>query len=410
VAESGEEKTLEPTAERLREAHLSGDFAISQEIITMVALLGGLAYFFFMRHDMDMTLRHCIRDFLSFNRRMDVNPSTFGPILLEALRYAARLAGPLLLLVMILGVSATIAQTGGLRFASKKEMFRPQALSPAAGVKKLFSLTKAFDGLKALLKVILFGGVCYWTVRREMDQVLILGAMAPAQALEMTFYIVMLIVFRACLLMILFAIIDLAFQRWQYMKKLRMTHQDRKEEYKKLEGNPENRRRQRSRQMEMSRNRMIASVRQADVVVTNPTHYAVALSYAAAKAPVCVTRKSMSSISSIKSITGSGAPRLLAKGARLLAERIKAEARRHDVPIVENRLVARSLYFACELNQEIPSSLYRAVAEILAYVYRVKGKTPAQTTTGRNPRRRGSALPGIASQPRQPLHGKPQLA
>ena len=352
--DSGQEKTHEPTPERYKKAYEEGVFAFSREVVTAISFLGSLLWLACAHQSMRTACEDCLREFFAFTRYEEIDISSLGPLCLIALRYAARIAGPLLALALVLGLAANVFQSG-FHYASKKKMFDMSRLDPAAGFQRLFSASHLFEGAKAVLKAALFAVVCYWTVHSARNRILVLGAMPPLGALESSIRIALAIIFRAGILMIVFSVIDYAFQRWQHRKKLMMTYQELKEEHKEMEGDPTHRRRLRARQMELSRHRMISAVRTSDVVVTNPTQYAVALKYEAQKG---------------------GAPRLVAKGARLLAERIREEARRHQVPIVEDRFVARTIYFGVKLGQEIPYTLYRAVAEILAYVYHVTGKIP----------------------------------
>ncbi|MCX7014526.1 MAG: EscU/YscU/HrcU family type III secretion system export apparatus switch protein [Candidatus Sumerlaeota bacterium] len=364
--DSAQEKTFEPSAERLRKAREEGSVVFSKEVVTAASFLGMLVWFFLVRHAFSAAFGDCVRDFFAFTRFGEIDGGGAQVIFLEALRYSLRIAGPLIGLALVLGVAASMSQTG-FQIATKKKLFDFTRLDPVGGFTRAFALTHWFDGLKAALKAALFGYVCYATIRASLDRILIMGAMPPGQALEAAVGLAMLIVFRAGLMMIAFAAADYLFQWWQRRKKLMMSHQEMKEEMKESEGDPIFRRRIRSKQMEMSRRRTMAAVKTADVVVTNPTRYAVALRYDAAK---------------------DAAPRLVAKGARLMAQRIKDEAAKHKVPVVEDRFVARSIYFNVKIGQEVPASLFRAVAEILAYVYHLTGRIPRRRSSSRAPLRR----------------------
>ncbi len=294
-----------------------------------------------------------------------IDETTIGPCLWQAALYVLMVAFPVLAAAMLLGALGYVLQTGGIQTAPKKERFDLKRIDPIAGFKRMVSLSHWVEGLKSVLKFGIFGGICYLTIRREMDNILMLGAMPPAMALETSVKIAMKIVFNAGLLMILLALADYGYQFWQYRQKLRMSTQEVKEERKNLEGDPTSKRRQRTKQMELSRSRMMSNVAKSDVVVTNPTHFAVALRYRPGE---------------------DGAPRVVAKGADYIAKRIRMEARKHGVPIYEDPFVARSLYANCKLEQEIPYTLFRAVAEILAYVYKISGKLRSQPRlSGRRP-------------------------
>jgi len=200
---------------------------------------------------------------------------------------------------------------------------------------------------------VIVGTIAYWTVKGEMDRFITLGDLEVSGIGLYILKVMLKIFFRVSIAMIILAVIDYAFQKWQYMEKLKMTKQEVKEEHKQTEGDPAVKSRIRKVQHEVARRRMMQEVPNADVVVTNPIHLAVAIKY---------------------DRLGMGAPQVVAKGAELIADRIKALAKENDVPVVENKLLARDLYKNVEIGEEIPSVFYQAVAEVLAYVYKLKGK------------------------------------
>jgi flagellar biosynthetic protein FlhB len=206
---------------------------------------------------------------------------------------------------------------------------------------------------KSMAKLVIVGGIAYLTIRGEMDGIRELGRMEVASIAIFILKVILKIFFRVCIVMIFLAAMDYAFQKWQFEQQLKMTKQEIKEEYKHTEGDPLIKSRIRKVQMEVARRRMMQEVPEADVVVTNPVHLAVAIKYDRAKM---------------------SAPHVIAKGAEFVAEKIKALAREHNVPVVENKELARSLYRSAEVGDEVPMDFYQAVAEVLAYVYKIKGK------------------------------------
>jgi flagellar biosynthetic protein FlhB len=226
-------------------------------------------------------------------------------------------------------------------------------LNPITGMKKLASLKSLVELAKSILKITIVGGIAYAVVASEMQ---LFPSLIQTTVVDIMLFIARVafkIFFYVCLAMIVLAVLDFVYQRWQHEKSLRMTKQEVKDERKQSEGDPKVKARIRRIQIEMAQRRMMESIPQADVVITNPTHLALAIQFDA---------KQMI------------APRVLAKGAGFIAERIKEIAREHHVPIVEDKALAQVMYKMVEIGDDIPVELYRAVAEILAYVYRLKGQ------------------------------------
>ena len=259
---------------------------------------------------------------------------------------------PILGTAMIAGVAVNLAQTGFL-FTTKTLGVKLNRISPISGFKRMFSSRTLVDLAKSLLKVSLCGYIAY------LEYIKLLNEFPTYVGLDVynTFIQVMrtafLIALKMCLAMIFIALADYLYQWWKYEKDLRMTKQEVKDEYKMMEGDPLIKSKIKAKQRQMSAMRMMARVPEADVVITNPTHYAVALKYD-------------EKISS--------APVVIAKGQDYIARKIKEVALEHDVEIVENKELAQSLYSICEIDDEIPADLYQAVADILVFVYRQKGK------------------------------------
>lgn len=267
---------------------------------------------------------------------------------------------PFALPLMLSGVVANVMQTG-LFFSGKVLKPEPNKINPVNGFKKIFSTRGLADLLKSIIKVVVVGGVIYITVRDNFGIILTSSRMELAAGVSAMAGLTIEIGFRVAAIMILLAFTDYFYQRYEHEKSLKMTKQEVREEAKQQE-NPQLKGRIRSRQRQLAMSRMMAAIPEADVVITNPTHFAVALKYEQGTAQ---------------------APMVLAKGQRLIAQRIKARARENNVPLVENKPLARSLFKSVEVGQAIPVDLYKAVAEVLAFVYRLKPANRKSVVAGR---------------------------
>lgn len=259
---------------------------------------------------------------------------------------------PLFLVVLVVGFFATFLQIGWL-FTTQPLMPDLSKLDPIKGMARFVSKRSLVEVIKSLLKVGLIGWVAYKTVKGEFDQALLLLQMPVEHTVLYLAKTAALVMAKVAAIMIVLAILDYAFVRWELEEKMKMTKQEQKEEMKETEGDPHIKSKIRSIQQQMARRRMMAAVPEADVVITNPTHIAVAIQYQAGKMD---------------------APLVLAKGQELVAKKIREIAREHDIPLVENPPVARLLHSKVEVGQSIPEEMFKAVAEILAYVYSLKGR------------------------------------
>jgi flagellar biosynthetic protein FlhB len=258
--------------------------------------------------------------------------------------------GPIMAAVFITAILSNILQVGLLLSG---ESIKPKLskLNPLKGFGRLFSVQSLMEFVKSMAKLLIVGLVSYFAVRSELDRIPSLMDMELQAIMAYILITTLKITIICALAMVVLVAADYAFQKWQFEKRIKMTKKEVKDELKTSEGDPLIKSRIKSIQMEMSRKRMMQDVPQADVVITNPTHFAVAIKYDSAVM---------------------GAPQLLAKGAGEVARRIKALAREHHIPVVENKELARNLFAAVDIGQEIPVDLYQAVAEVLAYIYKLK--------------------------------------
>ena len=348
--QSGQEKTEEPTERKLQEARKKGDIAKSMEVPSAAVLLGGVILLYFTAGYMLNRVGGMMQYYLGNLDQMDVTPGNMPAISLQATMAAVAVLWPLMLTVFLLALLANYFQVGFL-FTTEKMTPKLEKIDPLQGFVRLFSKQAMANFVKSIAKMGLVGYIAYDTVRDSVDQILPLMDKAPYPILlfmaEVSFWIFL----KCALLIAIIAAADYAFQRWQFMEKMKMTKQDLKDEGKQTEGDPHVKGRIRSIQMEMARKRMMSEVPKADVVITNPTHLAVAVKYDAM---------------SMK------APMVLAKGAGTIANKIKEVAKEHGVPVVEDKPLAQALYKAVEINESIPENLFQAVAEVLAYVYNLR--------------------------------------
>ena len=273
-------------------------------------------------------------------------------VLVSVLQMFLKIMIPLLVAALLCGFIFNIVQVG-FNLTTKNMSPKFERISMFKGFKRIISKRTLIDLVKAIIKIVLLGWVAYSEYRKRIASFPSLMGEDLVYAIPAAMSILLSVALKLGLAFAIFAPFDYMYQRWKHNKDLMMTKQEVRDEYKLTEGNPQIKSRISQKQRQMSRMRMVQAVKDADVVITNPTHYAVALSYKEEK---------------------NKAPVVIAKGKDYLAQKIKERARDHEIEIVENRPVAQSLYFFCEVGDEVPEDLYKAVAEILAYVYRLKTK------------------------------------
>ena len=359
-SESGADKSEEPTEKRLRESREKGQIARSKELNTLAVTLGGFGGMLAFGGSIGNAMLNIMRGNFELSRDVIMDENSMGLWLAASGQIALEALLPLLVLLLIVSIAGPIS-LGGWLFSAEALMPKFSRMNPLAGLKRMFSMQALVELLKALAKflVILVVGV---SVLSSWQGDLLAIAHEP---IEMAIIHSMTIVGWSALWMscglILIAAVDVPFQLWSTKQKLMMTKQEVRDEYKDSEGKPEVKSRIRQLQREMANSRMMQAVPEADVVITNPTHFAVALKYDAEKG---------------------NAPVLLAKGGDFTALKIREIANEHKVMVLESPALARAVYYSTELDQEIPAGLYLAVAQVLAYVYQLrqyqagKGKRP----------------------------------
>jgi len=360
---SSAEKTEEATARKLRNARDDGQVARSVELPAAAVTIGAILVMYFIGSAWMSRVAAIFAQGFKFDRKTLDNPE------LLVTTFASQMGESFLLIVPILGVTAVLAvlasgATGGYLFSLKSVLPNFGKLSPLQGFTRMFGTKAAVELGKAILKFSLVATVLWTLVNSQLDQLMALGQMGLEPALAHAGIMIGESALWLSLSLLVIALIDAPYQKFAFMKRMRMTKQEIKDEMKDMEGQPEVKAKIRQRQREMANAKMIQKVKDADVVITNPEHFAVALSY---------------------DPTGDGAPILLAKGSDFLAQRIREEAEKHGIEIFSAPPLARALYFTTKLDQSIPEALYLAVAQVIAYVFSLADVRP-----GTEPMRRPS--------------------
>jgi flagellar biosynthetic protein FlhB len=350
MAEDSDLERTEPaSARKLEQARERGNVPRSRELATLAVLLASASVIAMLGVFMFQGLHRLMRNALSFDHADVVNASMMGRNLMEAGLDGVWLYMPMAVTVVVSAVAANLMLSGWV-FSAQALEFNFSKLNPISGIGRMFSMKSLAELVKALLKGGLIAGVAGWMIWHQHDGILAL-ANEPLESAVVHFGQIALFTFLASVAAFTFIVLlDVPFQIWNYHHGLRMTKEEVRQEGKEIEGDPQIKARIRSLQREVARRRMMQAIPQADVVVTNPMHFAVALKY---------EEKGMS------------APVVLAKGSQLVAERIKQLAREHRVPIVEAPPLARALHRHVEVGEVIPGALFTAVAQVLAYVYQL---------------------------------------
>ena len=349
-SESGADKTEDPTEKRKKDSREKGEIARSKELNTLAIMLAGSAGLLIFGGALAQDLMELMRYNFSLSREVLLNPDSMGAFLLHSGKIALIAVQPVLITLLIAALIGPIS-LGGWLFAAGSLAPKFSRMNPAAGIKRMFSAKALIELLKALAKFFIILIVALLVLKSDIDDLLRIAheplELAVIHSLQVVAWSAL---WMACGL-ILIAAVDVPVQLWESHQKLLMTKQEVRDEHKDQEGRPEVKQRIRQLQRDMSQRRMMAAIPDADVIITNPTHYAVALKYDPEQG---------------------GAPMLLAKGSDFLALKIREIGAKHNILLLESPALARSIYHSTELEQEIPAGLYLAVAQVLAYVYQIR--------------------------------------
>jgi flagellar biosynthesis protein FlhB len=348
------QKTEEPTQRRLEEAVKKGQIAFSREI-TSFLVLGGFLYFITWLLPSDSRkAANMLESFIDHAGDIRLNDNNIGEILKRSIGYYGQLVAVPLAIAAFAALFSSFIQNGKIIFSFDPVTPKLEKISPLKGLGKMFSAKSLVEFLKGIIKIAIIIIVIYLTLYDQFNHLKVLHDDSLA---TIGYYIKELnreVLTVVCIMMAIIAAMDFLYQRHSYMQNLRMSKHEIKEEYKQTEGSPEVKSKLRALRMEKAKRRMMAEVPKADVIITNPTHYSIALKYdgAKSKAPICI-----------------------AKGIDKVAFAIREIAKDNDIPIIEDRPLARAMYDKVELDEEIPVEYYKAVAEIISYVYKIKGKS-----------------------------------
>lgn len=350
---AGDSKTEKATSKRRKDERKKGNIFVSKDLIALVSMLGVFYSIKLLFPGMYRSMKDCMFRYMNYaSSRTDITDGLMAEIAISSVRTFVQIAIPVILIAMLIGVVATLAQT---RLLFSMESTRPKfsRLNPLEGIKKLFSLKSFVEVTKNVIKITILLYILYNFIK---DRFIELSRTMDMDILSSSSYMlesVIDMVFKVSIGFIAISVLDYAYQWWEYERQIKMSKHDVKEESKQMEGNPEIKGKIRQLQRQRAMSRMMQAVPTADVVIKNPTHYAVALKY---------------------DIEKDGAPIMVAKGQDELALRIIKTAEENNVSVIENKPLARSIFSQTEINGEIPMEHYSEIAEILVYIYQLNNK------------------------------------
>lgn len=347
------EKTEPATPRRREEARKKGQVAKSGEVGTAFTVLAAFVMLNSFAPYMGRHLKEIVHYYLTNMSAWDGDALGFQEMFLFALMKLALIVGPILLGLLVIGVLGQVIQVG---FHSSSEALMPKfsRINPMEGFKRIFSKRALVEFAKSVAKIFLVGYLVYTQVRQNLAWLPQISLFSLGDSIGLMTNSIYRMGLQVGLFLLIIAAADYWWQRREFEDSIKMSKQEIKEEYKQMEGDPQIRAKIRQRQRQMASQRMMAAIPTADVIITNPTHYAIAISYKPEEM---------------------GAPQVVAKGMGIIAARIREEGQKHNIATVENAPLAQALYKGAEVGQEIPAELYAAVAEVLAFVYRLRRKT-----------------------------------
>ncbi|RYG73858.1 flagellar biosynthesis protein FlhB [Lentibacillus lipolyticus] len=347
-----EEKTEKATPKKRQDERKKGKVAKSQDINTAMLLFLCFVMLFvsgsFMKNHLTALFRHSFTEYIHWGVTVD----SVNQVLVESLIEMAKILTPVMAIAIVAGLASNFTQIGFL-FTTDPLKMDLKKIDPIQGAKKVFSARALVELVKSLLKIVFIGAITFFVIWIYKDDMMMLAFKTAEHAIGFFGEITITMGIAAAIALLLLSVLDYTYQKYDFEKNIKMSKKDVKDEHKNMEGDPQIKSKMKERQRDMATQRMMSEVPSADVVITNPTHYAIAVKYDEAKA---------------------SAPYIVAKGTDYIALKIKEVAKEHKVMTVENRPLARSLYDAVEIDEVIPEEFYKAVAEILAYVYRLEKK------------------------------------
>ena len=351
---SSDDKTEDATARKLSQARENGQVARSSELPAAVIVIGSLVMLLMSGGWLVSRMAQIFANGFVFDRKTIEKPLLLPAHFGEQLLSSFVTVMPIMVFTVIAAIVAS-GVTGGYLFALGAVSPKGSKLSLLNGLKRIFGTHALVELAKAILKFTLVTAVLWWSLMGNMDSLIQMGQMGLEPALTAAAVMIMKSTLWVALSLAVIALIDMPYQKYAFKKLMRMTKQEVKDEYKQMEGSPEVKAQIRRRQREMANSRMMARIKDADVVITNPEHFAVALEY---------------------DPTGDGAPIMVAKGSDHMAKLIREEAKAHGVYLFEAAPLARAIYFTTEVEQQVPEDLYHAVAQVIAYVFSLEAASP----------------------------------
>jgi len=351
MADTDQERTEQPTGKRLQQAREKGQIARSKELGTASVLLSAVFGLLMIKESLAGAMVKILTIGFTLDRDQAFDPNAMGAMLPALLR---ELVYPLGLLFMLVAIAAFIGNTllGGMNFSSEAMMPKWSKLSPLSGIKRMFGVQSLIELVKSIAKVVFISLFAWWMLSSQFNHLLNLSMEGfPGGIIDALDLLLWMLIILCCALIPIVAI-DVPFQTWNHTRQLKMTKQEVKDEFKDSEGKPEVKGRIRQLQMQMAMRRMMGDVPKADVIITNPTHYSVALKYDIAKP--------------------GAAPKVVAKGTDEIAMKIREIAREYEIPIMPSPALTRAIFHSTEIGHEIPEGLFAAVAQVLAYIYQRK--------------------------------------
>lgn len=345
-----QERTEEATPKKREKAREEGQVAKSRELASVAVLGVSLIYFYFASSVLATRIMDMMKSHFARAGSTTLMIDNIQALAIDMILETVVILAPLLILLIVASLAANLMQVGFM-FSSKSIVPKLSKIDPLKGFKRMFSLRSVTELVKNILKIVIIAMIAWLTVRSEISATLPLMDHDVGEILIYVSRVSFRILATTCWVLVVLAIFDYAYQKWEFDRNLKMTRQEVRDENKQTEGDPLIKGRIRRLQREMARRRMMAAVPKADVVITNPEHLAVALQY---------VPESMA------------APVVIAKGAGFIAAKIREIAADHHVPVIENKPVAQLLYKMAQVDQAIPEAMYRAVAEILAQVYSLR--------------------------------------
>ncbi|WP_158737706.1 flagellar biosynthesis protein FlhB [Alteribacillus sp. YIM 98480] len=347
-----QEKTEKATPKKKQETRNKGQVPKSTDVNTAFILLAVFLFMFLyggvLGTHLFTMMQHVYQEYIQW----DITTNTIPAIFKELSINSALVMMPIMLVALFVGMGASMLQVGFM-FTPEAIKFKLEKINPLSGFKRIFSLRALVEFLKSMLKILLVGMLVFTIIWLSLDSLMFLSQKSVSDGFGEIARLTGIIGVSAALLLLFLSIPDYIYQKYDHEKQIRMSKQDVKDEQKKMEGDPLIKSKRRKKQMDMAMQRMMQEVPKADVVITNPTHFAIALTYEEDKM---------------------AAPKITAKGADFVALRIKTIAKNNDVILVENKPLARALYNQTDIGDEVPEELFKAVAEVLAYVYRLKNQ------------------------------------